>query len=185
MHQSSRNILKNPDSNIVLIGMPGVGKSTVGVLLAKALSRNFTDTDVFIQSLECRRLQDILDGQGRDTFLALEERYILSLNLHGHVIATGGSVVYSKPAMNHLADKGVIVHLDLPFDMLERRINNLPSRGVVMASGQTLRTLYDERQPLYRHYANITIPCKNLGHDEVVLAIIDRLRETGVPLDPA
>lgn len=175
MHQSSRHTLKNPDSNIVLIGMPGVGKSTVGVLLAKALSRDFTDTDLYIQSRERCCLQDILDGQGRNTFLALEERYVLTLDLRGHVIATGGSVVYSKPAMNHLADKAVIVHLDLPFDMLEHRINNLPSRGVVMASGQTLRTLYDERQPLYRHYADIIIPCKNLGHDEVVLAIIDRL----------
>lgn len=169
----------NESNNIVLIGMPGVGKSTVGVLLAKALSRNFTDTDVFIQSLECRRLQDILDGHGKDTFLALEERYVLTLDLQGHVIATGGSVVYSQPAMEHLRDRGIIVHLDLPFDVLERRINNLPSRGVVMASGQTLRTLYDERQPLYRHYADIAVPCEGLGHDEVVLAILDRLRNAG------
>ena len=114
------------DNNIVLIGMPGVGKSTVGVLLAKALSRDFTDTDLYIQSRECRRLQDILDGHGRDIFLTLEERYILTLDCRGHVIATGGSVVYSEPAMDHLADAGIIVHLDLPFDQLERRINNLP-----------------------------------------------------------
>jgi len=170
------------DNNIVLIGMPGVGKSTVGVLLAKALSRDFTDTDLYIQSRECRRLQDILDGHGRDIFLTLEERYILTLDCRGHVIATGGSVVYSEPAMDHLADAGIIVHLDLPFDQLERRINNLPTRGVVMASDQTLRTLYDERQPLYRHYADVAVPCEGRGHDEVVLAITSRLREAGFPM---
>lgn len=177
-----QNALKRSDSNIVLIGMPGVGKSTVGVLLAKALSRDFTDTDLYIQSCECRRLQDILDDRGRHTFLSLEERYVLTLDLHGHVVATGGSVIYSKPAMDHLSDGGVIVHLDLPFDVLERRINNLPNRGVVMASDQSLRTLYDERQPLYRRHADITIPCEGLGHDEVVVTIIDRLREAGFPL---
>ncbi len=175
-----RQGVAHPDNNIVLIGMPGVGKSTIGVLVAKALSRDFTDTDLYIQSRECRRLQDILDGSGRDTFLALEERYILSLECRAHVLATGGSVVYSKPAMAHLADGGIIVHLDLPFDLLERRISNLPTRGVVMASGQSLRTLYDERQPLYRKYADIMVSCAGLTHDEAVLAIINMLRAAGV-----
>ena len=177
-----RDIPVSSDHNLVLIGMPGVGKSTVGVLLAKALSRDFTDTDLYIQSRECRRLQEILDGHGRDIFLTLEERYVLTLDLQGHVIATGGSVVYSAPAMEHLANGGVIVQLDPPFDQLERRINNLAIRGVVMAAGQTLRTLYEEREPLYRRYADLTVPCEGLGHDETVLAIIDRLRDAGLPL---
>ena len=176
-----REGVAHPDNNIVLIGMPGVGKSTIGVLLARTLSRDFTDTDLYIQSRECRRLQEILDGSGRDTFLTLEERYVLTLECRGHVIATGGSVVYSKPAMAHLAGRGVIVHLDLPFELLERRISNLPTRGVVMASDQTLRTLYDERQPLYRQYADITVSCAGLNHDEAVLAIIHLLRDAGVP----
>lgn len=176
-----REAATHPDSNIVLIGMPGVGKSTIGVLLAKELSRGFTDTDVFIQSRECRRLQEILDGEGRDTFLTLEERYVLTLDCRGHVIATGGSVVYSADAMEHLAGAGAIVHLDLPFGPLERRISNLPTRGVVMASGQTLRTLYDERQPLYQRYADISVPCEDLTHDETVLAVVERLRAAGFP----
>ena len=167
------------DLNIVLIGMPGVGKSTVGVLLAKALSRSFFDTDLYIQSYECCRLQEILDERGRAVFLTLEERYVLSLELQGHVIATGGSVVYSTHAMEHLAAGGVVVHLDLPFERLERRINNLAIRGVVMGAGQTLRTLYDEREPLYRRYADLSIPCAGLGHDETVLAIIEQLRGAG------
>ena len=120
-----RDIAGSPDANIVLIGMPGVGKSTVGVLLAKALSRDFADTDLYIQSRECRRLQEILDGHGRDVFLILEERYVLTLDMQGYVIATGGSVVYSKHAMEHLAATGVIVHLELPFELLERRLSTI------------------------------------------------------------
>lgn len=178
-----RDIAGSPDANIVLIGMPGVGKSTVGVLLAKALSRDFADTDLYIQSRECRRLQEILDGHGRDVFLILEERYVLTLDMQGYVIATGGSVVYSKHAMEHLAATGVIVHLELPFELLERRINNLPTRGVVMGAGQTLRTLYDEREPLYQQYADVTVSCEGLGHEDTVLAIIERLRDGGFPVN--
>jgi shikimate kinase len=163
------------DPNIILIGMPGVGKSTVGVLLAKALSQGFLDTDIHIQSWECRRLQDILDNEGRDAFLSIEERYVLSLECTGMVIATGGSVPYSPHVMDYLKSSGVVVHLDLSFAALAKRINNLPTRGVVMAAGQTLESLYEERQPLYRQYADLTIDCQGLNHEEVVAAVLAAL----------
>jgi shikimate kinase len=163
------------DKNLVLIGMAGVGKSTVGVLLAKALSRRFVDTDVQIQATEGRRLQDIIDADGTLAFLAIEERAILGLTFKEHVIATGGSVVYSTPAMTHLRSNGVIVHLDLAFDLLERRITNLDSRGIVRTNGQSLRALYEERRPLYQEYADITVDCAGQSHEEVVRAVVNAL----------
>jgi len=164
-----------PERNVVLIGMPGVGKSTIGVLLAKALSCSFIDTDVVIQALEGRRLQDVIDEEGLEAFCALEERHILDLACGGHVIATGGSVVYSAAAMSHLRASGVIVHLDLPLEELKRRLRNLDSRGVVMAPGQTVDELYEERRPLYREHADVTIQCAGLTHEDAVAAIIAAL----------
>ena len=159
------------DSNIILIGMPGVGKSTVGVLLAKATSRNFVDTDVLIQQAHRRRLQDIIDTDGLDHFKRIEERALLDLDVRGHVIATGGSVVYSESAMNHLKTAGVVVHLYLPFDALEPRLANLDERGVVREPGQTLAELYRTRGPLYQRYADFTIDCTGLTHEDVVSAV--------------
>jgi shikimate kinase len=163
------------DSNIVLIGMPGVGKSTVGVLLAKSLSRSFIDTDVYIQAQEGRRLQDIIDTDGLEAFLAIEERHVLSLRCRGHVIATGGSVVYSDAAMCHLMDCGVIVRMALPLDVLERRVTNLDSRGVAMAPGQTFAALFAGREPLYEGYADLAVHCAGLNHEETVAAIMAAL----------
>ncbi len=165
--------------NIVLIGMPGVGKSTVGVLLAKALSRDFLDTDVFIQSREGRNLQEILDREGIEAFCRLEERYILSLACRSSVIATGGSVVYSSAAMQYLSVSGVVVHLDLDLAALERRLENLSSRGVVMTPGQSLAQLFAERQPLYRKYARHSISCAGRSHEGVVREIMRVLRLSG------
>ena len=158
--------------NVVLIGMPGVGKSTAGVLLAKELSRDFLDTDVVIQSHEGRRLREIIDRDGVDTFRALEERYILGLNCRDVVIATGGSAVYSEPAMRHLRDHGVVVHLSLPIEQIELRVRNLETRGIVRAKGQTLRELYDERQPLYCRYRHCEVDCTGRNHEAVVQAIV-------------
>ena len=162
-----------PDDNLVLIGMPGVGKSTVGVLLAKALSRSFVDTDVLIQAQEGRRLQDILDAEGGEVFRGVEERHILALECRAHVIATGGSVVYSEAAMRHLRAGGVAVYLELPLPVLEERITNLDSRGVVMASTQTFAGLYEERRPLYERYADVTIHCSALNHEQAVARIME------------
>ncbi len=164
-----------PDTNLVLIGMPGVGKSTVGVLLAKATSRDFLDTDVFIQAKEGRSLQEIIDREGTEAFCRLEERHVLSMIFRSCVIATGGSVVYHPTAMRHLGSSGMIIHLDLDLPALERRLTNLDSRGVVMAAGQTFRQLFAERQPLYRKYAQYTIPCADRTHEEVVGEITRQL----------
>jgi len=157
--------------NVVLIGMPGVGKSTLGVLLAKLTSRNFIDTDVFIQAQEGRALQAIIDGDGVGVFRAIEERCVSALQCRHTVIATGGSVVYSERAMAHLQSVGVIVHLHLPLAALRRRLVDFGSRGVVMAPGQSLASLFAERDPLYRRYATITVDCTRLNHEAAVRAI--------------
>ncbi len=166
----------HPPSNVVLIGMPGVGKSTVGVLLAKALSKAFLDTDLLIQSNEGRRLQDIIDADGLAAFRAIEERRIAELNAANTVIATGGSVPYSERAMASLKADGIVVFLDLPLDELERRITNMDSRGIVIAPGQTFAGLYEERMPVYRRHAGIRIDCAGMGHEGAVRAVLDALR---------
>jgi len=155
-------------ANIVLIGPPGVGKSTVGVLLAKALSMPFADTDIIIQAAEGRRLQDILDSEGDDAFREIEERHILALDLENHVVATGGSVVYSPAAMAHLKAVGRIVFLNLPCETLLERIQDLDTRGVVLPSPQTFRDMYAERLPLYEKYADFIVECTGLSHQQVV-----------------
>ena len=160
------------ETNIVLIGMPGVGKSTVGVLLAKFTSRDFIDTDVFIQAQEGRALQEIIDQDGLAAFCRIEERHVISITCKARVIATGGSVVYSPAAMESLRSSGIIIHLDLDFPSLEKRLTNLSSRGVVMAPGQNLAHLFEERQPLYKKYADLTIDCAGRTHEEVVAAIL-------------
>ena len=159
------------NTKIVLVGMPGVGKSTVGVLLAKVLSRGFVDTDVYIQAHENRRLQDILDKDGRDAFCRVEETHIARLECTNCVIATGGSVIYSDRAMKYLKTAGVVVYLTLPLDALQQRLTNLPTRGVVMTPGQDLNHLYEERDPLYRKYADVQVNCSGLNHEQVVAAI--------------
>jgi shikimate kinase len=163
------------NSNIVLIGMPGAGKSTVGVLLAKVLRRDFVDTDVQIQVHERRLLQDVIDTEGLDAFLAMEERHVLALPCQNSVIATGGSVVYSQPAMDRLRARGTAIHLWLPLPALEKRLVDIKSRGLAIAPGQTIAELYYERQPLYRRYADITVECDGLTHDQVVGRVIEEV----------
>jgi shikimate kinase len=154
--------------NIVLIGMPGVGKSTVGVLLAKRLGYSFLDTDIYIQAQEGKILQELIRQHGTDGFCDIEETYIRSITADSHVIATGGSVVYRDGAMKHLGAGGVIVHLDLSLPKLKRRLDDVNARGVVIGPGQTLESLHAERHPLYRKYADITVKTEGLIAEQVM-----------------
>lgn len=159
-------------SNIVFIGMPGSGKSTCGVLAAKAMLKNFYDTDLLLQGLEGKRLQDIIDQEGIDYFVSAEEKAILSLNIEATVIATGGSVVYSDKAMAHLKSLGKIVYLHLGYDNMVDRIKNITTRGVVLQNGETLLDMYNERLPLYEKYADVTINCDGFDIEKTVEEII-------------
>lgn len=145
--------------NITLIGMPGSGKSTVGVLLAKALGRGFVDVDLVIQEREGALLQDILDSRGVDAFLDIEEQAVLSLDCRRHIIAPGGSALCREGAALHLRTLGPIVYLNVPLEELCRRIRNMSQRGIAMKPGQTLADVLAFRDPLYRKYADLVVDC--------------------------
>lgn len=147
--------------NIVLIGMPSAGKSTVGVIIAKNLGMNFIDTDVLIQTRRGRLLQEILDTEGTESFLEIEEEAILSMDCSNTVIATGGSVVYGRKAMEHLKQNGLVIYLHIAMETVYTRLRNLKTRGVVLSKGQTLEDIYRERVPLYEKYAGIKLDCSN------------------------
>ena len=160
-------------SNIILIGMPGAGKSTCGVLAAKMLLKNFFDTDLLIQNIEGKSLQAIIDEKGTDYFQSAEERAILSLDINGTVIATGGSVVYSEKAMAHLKSLGKIIYLHLDYKTMKRRIRNVSTRGLVLRNGSTLKDMYDERLPLYEKYAEKIIICDGNTVEETAEKIVE------------
>jgi len=161
--------------NIVLIGMPGAGKSTVGIVLAKALGMQFIDTDILIQEQTGMMLQEILDEKGPEAFKKIEEETVLSLHPQKMVIATGGSVVCSEEAMEFLKSGGVIVYLKISYEEMERRLKNITTRGIVLLNGQSLRGMYDERVPLYERYADFTIECSDRDFESVVEAVIRKL----------
>ncbi|MHB9134330.1 MAG: shikimate kinase [Armatimonadota bacterium] len=163
-------------TNIVLIGMPGAGKSTVGVLLAKTMKRSFLDTDLLIQTEEDRYLRDIIAMEGLDAFLDVEARVICGLAVRGYVIATGGSVIYRQAAMEHLRAHGTLVYLSLPLDVIEQRIRNITTRGIAKRPEQSLHDLYAERCPLYRQYADLVIDAEGLTPEETVNMLVARLR---------
>ena len=162
-------------ANIVLIGMPGCGKSTVGVLLAKALGMDFLDTDVVLQAKEGRKLQQIIDEIGIESFLNKEQEAILSLSCDHTVIATGGSVVYRQASMEHLHKSGVVVYIRLPYAEISRRLSNLATRGVTLRDGQTLYDLYQERIPLYEKEADIVFDTTGFDIEQTVAAISRRM----------
>lgn len=161
--------------NIVLIGMPACGKSSVGVILAKTAAMAFVDTDLLIQQEEGKKLQYIIDSQGMDDFLKIEERVLASVDVENSVISTGGSAVYSEKAMNHLKEKGIIVYLKLPLAEIDRRLKNIKTRGIAMKPGETLADLYDYRVPFYEKYADITIDAKDLSIEDVISEILKRI----------
>lgn len=143
--------------NVTLIGMPGAGKSTVGIMLAEMLCYDFIDTDLIIQKEEGRLLKDIIDQEGIEGFLKIEERVNASLNVDRTVIATGGSVIYGPKAMEHLRQISTVVYLRHECDTIAGRLGDLHERGVTLPEGWTLQDLYNERGPLYEKYAHIVL----------------------------
>ena len=158
-------------TNVTLIGMPGAGKSTVGIILAKNLSLGFIDTDVLIQINRQKSLQQILDESGHMHLRSIEEEEILKLNISRHVIATGGSAAYSHKAMTHLGTSSIIIFLEVSLAEIKRRIRNFATRGIAKAANQTFRELYDERQVLYKQYAEVTVRCDDLDQEQVARTI--------------
>ena len=155
------------EKNLVLIGMPGSGKSTIGIILAKNLCLGFIDTDVLIQINQQRPLQEILDESGYLGLRAIEEAEILKINIDHHVIATGGSAVYSETAMAHLSTMSTVIFLDANFDVIQKRIRNFGTRGIAKAADQSFKALFEERQALYQRYGQIRIDCNTLDQDQL------------------
>ena len=161
--------------NIVLIGMPGVGKSTLGVVLAKELGFEFVDADLLIQKREKRLLKDIIAQEGVDGFLEIENAVNASISATKTVIATGGSVIYGAEAMEHLKEIGTVVYLKLDYETLDSRLGSLKGRGVVLKDGQNLESLYEERVPLYEKYADVIIDEGGLGLEETLDVVLKQL----------
>jgi shikimate kinase len=161
-------------SNITLIGMPGAGKSTIGIILAKYLTFGFIDTDILIQINHQKSLQQIMDETGYLQLRRIEEGEILKLNIENHVIATGGSAVYSEKAMAHLTNISVIVFLKVASPVLEKRIHNYATRGIAKSADQSFAQLFDERQVLYEKYGDIIIDCTVMDQEEIAEVISER-----------
>jgi shikimate kinase len=165
------------ESNITLIGMPGAGKSTIGIVLAKYMAYGFIDTDVLIQINHRKTLQDLIDENGYLHLREIEEGEILKINIEKHIIATGGSVIYSDEAMRHLQNISTIVFLNVSYDVMMQRIHNFDTRGIAKAQSQTYEELFRERQVLYEKYAGITIDCDRHDHEQLAEELMVIIKE--------
>lgn len=162
-------------NNIILIGMPGAGKSTLGVVLAKALGFDFVDTDLIIQSEQRDKLYRIIQKKGIERFIEIENETVAALKTQNSVIATGGSVIFGKEAMENLKKLGKVVYLQVDENEIEKRLSNIKTRGVVMKDGETVHEIYDTRTPLYERYADIVINCSGMDLEKTVEKIISLL----------
>ncbi len=163
-------------TNIVLIGMPGSGKSTVGRILSKRTGMSQVDTDVLIERSENMKLQDIIDKKGLERFAQIEEAVLLELDLENYIVSTGGSAVYYPGAMEHLKRSSTIVYLKTPLSKLLSNIKNMDSRGISVKPGQTFEDLYNERCPLYEKYADVTVSTEGLIPPSIAAKIQDALK---------
>jgi len=161
--------------NIILVGMPGSGKSTLGVVLAKVIGYQFIDSDLLIQRQEGKLLAEIIKEKGIAEFVKIEEQVHSEMELSGSVIATGGSVIYGKTAMENLKRIGTVVYLEISYQSLKKRLGDLKCRGVVLKEGQTLKQLYEERIPLYEKYADITINEENKDIEKTLEVLVNEL----------
>lgn len=162
--------------NLILTGMPACGKSTLGVVLAKTLGMKFVDTDLLIQEVQNCKLQEIIDERGMQEFLRIEEKVLSEIEAENSIVSTGGSAVYSDKAMKHLGSIGDVVYIKLSLDEIERRLNNIKTRGIAMKPGETLADLYNMRVPLYEKYADITIETEGMGIEESIEVLIEKLK---------
>lgn len=162
-------------NNIILIGMPGAGKSTIGVLLAKVLGYQFVDSDLLIQQQENRLLSEIIEQEGQEVFLKIEEQVNSQLNYSDTVIATGGSVIYGELAMKHLKEIGTVIYIKLSCEELSNRLGNIKRRGVVLKPNQTFNDLYSERCPLYEKYADIIVNAQRTTIEETLDLIVNSI----------
>ncbi len=161
--------------NIILTGMPSCGKSTLGVVLAKTLGMSFIDTDLMIQNYTGRLLQNIIDQDGREEFLRIEEYILTQVEAENSVIATGGSAVYSDRGMKHLRAIGEIIYIRLPLEEIRKRLNNIKTRGIAMAPGENLEDLYNRRIPLYEKYADAILDAEGMTMEESLSVFVTEL----------
>lgn len=164
-------------NNIILIGMPGAGKSTLGVVLAKVLGYQFLDSDLLIQRREKRKLHEIIAQEGYRGFQKIENDVNNSIDAENTVIATGGSVIYCEDAMRHLKSVGTVIYLKLSLQSLSKRLGNLKGRGVLLKEGQSLTDLYEERSPLYEKYADIIVDEEGKDLEESLQEVLETLGE--------
>lgn len=160
-------------NNVILVGMPACGKSTIGVVLAKTMNKGFVDTDLLIQQREGKTLQNIINEHGNDYFHRIEESVLLDVDVNNYVIATGGSAIYFDCAMEHFKEHGKIVYIKVSLETILERLNNIKTRGVTLGKGQTIEDLYHQRVPLYEKHADLVIEAEDLHIEEIVEKIIE------------